>query len=63
MKKLKTVKELRKALGWRQREMADYLEVHQSLISLYENGTPLALWNYQNLKRLAEKSGLKFEVE
>ncbi len=47
-----SVRDLRRRLGWSQRELADYLKLHHTYISQIENGH--AQPGRETLERLAE---------
>lgn len=60
---IRTVKDLRRKLGWTQARLAKSVGLSQGRISAYENGTQLALLKCAKLIKLAEKHGLRFEVD
>lgn len=63
MKQIKTVRNLRRALGLTQEELARLLKVHQTLISAYERGQDMSFPVEKRVIDLAKKNDLVFEVE
>ncbi len=62
MKVIKTVKNLRRALGLSQQQLAKKLNVHQTLISYYERGNPVSVQLGKRIHDLACKNDFLFEI-
>jgi transcriptional regulator with XRE-family HTH domain len=63
MKLIKTVKDLRRELGWTQQALASALKISQSMVARYEIDLTPSIWIMKKLIDLGKEKGVRVNLE